>query len=318
MPKKSNKRISVVVVTFRVGNYLKRCLSSIQEHSYPGLEIIVIDNSLKQDSGETITRRYDGVQCYHGQPGLSYCEGLNIGIKIARGEFILCLNDDVILAQSFFVNALKGFAMDSRIGMVSGKILRFDKDTIDSAGLFLTPWRTAQERGYGLKDRGQFEKEGYVYGISGAVAFYRKKMLDEIKQGLEYFDRDYHYFYEDLDMAWRSQKRGWKGYYIPSAIAYHVRGASLRSVDGRDKPYARRYLKSDSLHVDLIKNRYLTIIKNESIVDFLWHFPFILFYDIIQWGYIVLCKPQLVWVFLKNWSYVQAAFKKRKKIIKNT
>jgi len=42
---------------------------------------------------------------------------------------------------------------------------------IDSTGLFLTPWRTAKERGYGDKDRGQFGKEGYIFGVNGAVAF---------------------------------------------------------------------------------------------------------------------------------------------------
>src|SRR3989338_6010416 len=96
-------------------------------------------------------------------------------------------------SEDFFVN--------EKIGMVSGKLLRSDRRIIDSAGLFLSCWRTAKERGYGLKDRGQFEKEEYVFGVNGAAAFYRKKMLDEIKLGSEYFDSDFHIFYEDLDVV---------------------------------------------------------------------------------------------------------------------
>ena len=109
--------------------------------------------------------------------------------------------------------------------MVSAKVLRADGKTIDSTGLFLSVWRTAGERGHGLIDTGRFEREEYIFGVNGAVAFYRRQMLEEIKIGQEYFDPDFHIFYEDLDMAWRAQRAGWRGYYIPQAIAYHARGS---------------------------------------------------------------------------------------------
>lgn len=121
-----------------------------------------------------------------------------------------------------------GFTTDERIGIVSGKILRQDTKTIDSTGLFLSIERIARERGYGVYDRGQFDKEGYVFGVNGAVAFYRRKMLDVIKQGIDYFDSEYRFFYEDLDLAWRAQNSWGRGFYIPRALAYHMRGGSLR------------------------------------------------------------------------------------------
>jgi len=67
---------------------------------------------------------------------------------------------------------------------------------------------------------------------------------------------------------------GWKAYYIPDAVAYHMRGASVRTASGINKTYARRYL-SNELYADLIKNRYRTIIKNESLFSILLHLPFI-------------------------------------------
>jgi GT2 family glycosyltransferase len=98
------------------------------------------------------------------------------------------------LDKRFIEIVLRGFRIDKRIGMVSGRILRPDGKIIDSTGLFLSPWRTFKERGYGIKDRGQFEKEGYIFGVNGAVVFYHRDMLEEIKVNSEYFDSDFRFF----------------------------------------------------------------------------------------------------------------------------
>lgn len=259
--------MSIIVVSAGKHAYLDPCLSSVKIQTYPNIETIVIDNSCESSDS-------------------SYGVSLNQGINSAKGNFILCLNDDVMLKEDFVAQALESFSVDERIGMVSGKILRMDKKTIDSTGLFLTIFRTALERGYGRPDKGQFEKPGYIFGVCGAVAFYRKSMLEQIKKNGEYFDAGFSYFYEDLDVAWRAQNLGWQGYYNPSAIAYHVRGASLRQPQGIDQNFARNYL-SDELLWSLIKNRYLTILKNESFFSILLHLPFILLYDIFVWPHFI-------------------------------
>jgi len=310
MQNKSNRIVSVIIVTSGVKDYLKSCLDSVREQIFPPIEIIVIDNSLNQNFSQEIIQHYPGVKLCSQQRNLSYCEALNLGIKQSQGDFILCLNDDVILDRGFIEEALKGFIIDERIGMVSGKILRSDRGILDCTGLFLSLWRTAKERGYGAKDKGQFEKEGYVFGVNGAVAFYCKAMLEEIKENGSYFDSDFRFFYEDLDVAWRAQRFGWKGYYIPQAIAYHVRGGTARPSCGIDKPYARIYL-SERLHADLIKNRYLTIIKNESDFGFWLHFPAVALYDFVMWSYILLFRTRLIKPLLLNWKFLKSAFKKR-------
>ncbi|MDP2937920.1 MAG: glycosyltransferase family 2 protein [Candidatus Omnitrophota bacterium] len=311
----SNKIVSVVIATCGKNDYLKSCLNSLKNQTQPVFETIVIDNSLNSNFSRAINERYPDIKLHSSPKNLFYCEALNKGIKMSKGDFILCLNDDVVLDKGFITEAIRGFLFGPKIGMVSGKILRSDGKTIDSAGLFLTPWRTAKERGYGLKDKGQYEKEEYIFGVNGAVAFYRREMLEAIKVGYDYFDTDYHFFYEDLDIAWRAKRFGWKGYYIPGAVAYHVRGGSVRSVSGINKPYARRYLNTN-LQLDLLKNRYLTLIKNDSYLSFLLHLPFILSYDILVWVYILFLKPNLIKKFLLNLKYLKSAFQKRKLIEK--
>jgi GT2 family glycosyltransferase len=135
-------------------------------------------------------------------------------------------------------------------------------------------------------------------------------MLVDIKLGSDYFDSDLRIFYEDLDIAWRAHKFGWKGYYIPGAIAYHIRGGTVRQGKGMNKRYARHFL-SDNLHFDLFKNRYLTIIKNETFLGFLLHLPFIVIYDIFLWSYLLIFKFSVVKIILSKKIPISSAFRKR-------
>ena len=294
--------VSAVVVACGINDYWRECLRSLRGQSHAPLEIILIDNSRAHSLGAQAQKEFPGVTVLTTvyQATVGYGKALNQGIAVAQGEYILCLNDDVALNRFFVEKALAGFVHDQCNGTVSGKVMRQDAGYIDSCGIMLTPWRTCRERGYGARDKGQFEKEGPVFGATGAVAFYRRTMLEGIRDRGEYFDTRFGIFYEDLDIAWRAQRRGWKAWYIPGALAYHRRGASVRTNDGAGRPFARRYL-SDALHVELLKNRYLTIRKNESAPGFLLHLPFILGYELFSWGYAACTRPALVPLFMRTW-----------------
>lgn len=307
----SNKIVNVIIVTAGVNDYVISCVESLKKQTHSKIEISVIDNSLNPQIRDRFLYIYPRGKIYPQEKKMTYCEAMNFGIKQSRGDFIFCLNDDVVLEGWFLEEALRGFRVDPKIGMVSGKIMRIGGEILDTTGLFLSLWRSARERGYGVKDKGQFDKEGYIFGVNGAAALYSREMLEDIKEGEEYFDSDFHFFYEDLDIAWRAQRFGWKGYYITSAVAYHVRGATARKICGKNKPYSRRYLINDELEIDLIKNRYLAIIKNESFLGFLSHFLFIILYDIVICGYVLFSRPYLVRMFISKLVYFKSAFNKR-------
>jgi len=291
--------VSVIIVTIGKKAYLKNCLDSLLKQIHLPAEIIVIDNSLKPALGQEIKQIYPFVKICSGVSNLFYAVALNKGISMSNNEFILCLNDDVVLDKEFIQQGLKVFSMNSKIGAVSGKILRSDGEIIDSSGLFLSIWRTAKERGYGQPDRGQFDKAGFVFGVNGAVAFYRKKMLTALEDKYGYFDSRFKMFYEDLDLAWRAKKKGWLTYYFPAAIAYHVRGGSLRPDAGINQPLARKYL-DNQLHCCLIRNRYLTILKNETFLGVIAHFFPILIYDLCVWSYCLIFSPRVVRLFFSK------------------
>jgi len=304
-----NMSVSVIIPTCGRNAYWVSCLESLCRQTCPPAEVILINNSLSVELEQKARELYPRIKILTPDRNLYYGESLNRGIVMSTGDFILCLNDDATLDKDFIGEALKGFNVDEAIGMVSGKILRPDRKTLDSTGLFLSVWRTAHERGYGREDWGQFEQEGFIFGVGGAVAFYRRKMLEGIKEGAAFFDPSFRMFYEDLDLAWRAHNRGWKAYYVPAALAYHVRGGSVRSESGQGKAWARWHLR-DEFHSDLIKNRYRAISKNEALGAFYLHLIPIVFYDLGAWGYVLFFRPKVLKIFFSGLKGLSRTIKK--------
>ncbi len=305
-----NALVSVVVVTCGKNDYYRSCLQALARQTHALLDIILVDNSFNPAVARQALAVCPALRMFVSIDNLYYCGSMNKGIELSRGEFVLCLNDDVELDEHFIEEALRGFKVHPSVGMVSGKILRLDRQTLDSTGLFLSVWRTARERGYSQPDRGQFETAEFVFGVSGAAAFYRRTMLDHLREKGGWFDPDFRIFYEDLDLSWRANRKGWRGYYVPAARAYHARGGSVRSVK-EQQPFARQYL-TDDLHADLIKNRYLTMIKNESPGGFLRHFFPMVIHDLCAWGYVVFFRPGVFRLLLSRRQCFLSAWNRRR------
>lgn len=301
--------VSIIIPTCGRGEYFISCLESVRRQTCLPKEVILVNNSLDRILESQAQKAYPSVKVLTPLRNLFYGESFNQGIAMSTGDFVLCLNDDTTLDPDFISEALKGFDADKKIGMVSGKILRPDRKTVDTTGLFLTVWRTARERGYGQPDRGQFERGGFIFGVGGAAAFYRREMLNEIKEGAGFFDPSFRMFYEDLDLAWRAHRRGWKAYYVPTAIACHVRGGSVRQGSGEGKPLARRHL-SDEFHSDLIRNRYRAIAKNETFKDFWLHLIPIVLYDLCAWLYVLIFRFMVIKIFFSGLKGTSEADKK--------
>jgi GT2 family glycosyltransferase len=287
--------VSVIVVTCGTNEHYLSCLRSIGAQTHSFLDVILIDNSRDPGVARKAAEVYPALRVHCSPENLFYAAAMNQGIAMSRGAFVLCLNDDVTLDPAFIEQALGGFSVDPRIGMVAGKVFRTDGITLDTTGLFLGICRNARERGYNSRDTGVFDRPGPVFGASGAAAFYRRTMLDAIKESSGWFDAAFGMFFEDMDLAWRANRQGWRGYYVPRAVAYHVRGGTARlASDG--KIFARQCL-DDHLHAGLIANRYSMMIKNENFFGFFVHLIPVLAYDLCAWGYVLLFRRGVIRIF---------------------
>ncbi len=307
--------ISVVVVNWNRRDLLRACLESLRAQTYRNLEVVVVDNTSCDNSLEYLKACSPGIKIIANKENLLYSYAQNQGIIQAKGEFILSLNNDVILDRDFLKEAITAMKTDENIGIVSGKILSGDKNFIDTAGQLLSRFRKPLERGYRQKDSGQFDKAGFIFGACGACALYRSRMLDEIRlQNAEYFDNDYGLFYEDLDLNWRANIFGWKAYYAPKAVGYHARGGSAKTGAPAIR-FFRRFnfcCLSPSHQLMLLKNRYSTIIKNDTLRNFLRDFFFIFLYDFLIWLYLFLFRPSVIIGLLTDMRFLKTAYEKRK------
>ena len=223
--------VSVVVINYNSGDFIFKCLEHVKKQTYPHIEILVIDNNSQDGSGQRLDElsKNQDIAYFHYGENMGSSRANNIGIEKSQGEYILILNADVFLENDYVEKCVKGFGKDLAIGTVVGKFLSArEKSIIDSAGIILFKEGVGNERGSGEKDHGQYDKEEFIVGACCAAVMYKRKMLQAIRYRREYYDEDFFAFVEDLDLSVRSILLGWKTYYCPSAVAYHVRGGSVK------------------------------------------------------------------------------------------
>lgn len=296
--------VSIIIVTWNNIKEIKECLFSIHKQSFKDYEIIVVDNGSSDGTLEFLKNYPQPIILIENSKNLGYCKANNIGIKMAKGEFIFFLNADTILEDFTLEILVKSLKSDSELGSVSGKILKMkDKNIIDSTGILLNRVKMSpRDRGEWEVDKGDYNNKEYIFGITGAAALYKRETLEDIKLGDEYFDEDFFAYYEDVDLAWRAQLRGWKALYNPKAIIYHDR-------KGAD-------LKPTYIYNNFFKNKYLMFLKNE---------PFFMLFDYwyVRYGYEILRilnrlmeKPTLIYSIFVFFRLLPKILKKRRTIQK--
>ncbi len=214
---------SVIIVNYNGRHLLKDCLDSLREQSYKDFEVIVVDNASQDGSVEFIKTDYPEVAVIECDRNLGYGGGNNRGLSVAKGEFIVFLNNDTKADRHWLLHLVKAAKSSDSIGMCASKILNFDNPKIiDNTGLIIYPDGIARGRGRLQEDRGQFDEKRDVFFPSGCAGLYRKKMLDEVG----WFDEDFFLYMDDVDIGLRGRLAGWRAVFVPEAVVYHKYSAT--------------------------------------------------------------------------------------------
>ncbi len=304
-------KVSIIVISWDSVGFLEECLKSVREQTYQDWELIVVDNGSEDGSADLVRKKFPEAKLIANSRNLGFTRAGNLGLWESRGEWVLFMNPDVRLERDWLEKALPAFELSPRIGMVTGKILRFDRSTIDSTGQFLSRSRRAIERGYNQPDRGQYDHQGFVFSVCGAVALYKREMVEAVRLNGEFLDEDFFAFYEDLDVGWRANLLGWRGYYVPDAVSYHYRGGSQKG-GGWLSRFSQLSQRPTQIKFHIVKNRYLTIIKNGRWGKTLLSLPYILGFDALLCLYLLIADPRVVGKLFTAGSFVKAAFRKRR------
>ena len=305
--------ISVVIINYNAANFLRGNINSLINQTVKFKEIIIIDNNSSDDS-KKIINQFQGIKKILLNQNTGYARGANIGISECRSDLILIANTDIILDEHFNRNVIKKFESDKKISMLSPKILRFDRETIDSAGQAPSLALYPSEIGYGKKKNKRLESERKIFSVCGAATVFRTEDLERLKIDNEYYDEDFFIFWEDFDIGWRASLLGMKVFYFPDAVVYHYRSATMkRNLFTR---FSLSLGRSSSIKYHLIKNRYLCLIKNFRFKQFWWSIPFIILKDLVWVTMLTLSSPKIIINLFKSGEQVRRALRKRK-IIKN-
>jgi len=216
--------LSIIILNYNAGELLLKCIESVFNSSYENYEVIVVDNGSEDESHKKCKQKFSKVILIENQKNLGFCEGNNVGIRNAKGDFLIILNPDTEVKSNAFEELYKAFCRYGD-GLYQPKLLvADDKKKINTAGNMINLFGFGYSRGKGEEDGGQFERVEEVCYASGACLFIAKKTMKKI--GL--FDPFLFAYHDDLDVGWRAAQQGIKSYYIPASIVYHAESFSFK------------------------------------------------------------------------------------------
>lgn len=274
----NHSSVSVTLVTYNSAQFIERCLQYVLAQDYPDVEITVVDNGSIDETPQILRTFEHRARVIYNRENMGFAAAQNRAIALSSSDWVLMLNPDVRLTPKFIERMVDAGESDDSIGSVSGKLLRMSPDfaipdvpILDSTGIYFTPSLRHFDRGSREPAEDRYEQFEYVFGVTGAAALYRRRMIDDISIDGEFFDSSFFSYREDADVAWRAQLLGWKCLYTPRAVAYHVR--SVLPSNRRSTP--------PLVNMHSVKNRFLLRIKNTTGNLYLRHFFAITFRDCV-------------------------------------
>lgn len=225
----SDPLVSVVIPTVRGRAWLPMCIAALRAQTFRDFEIIVVDNASEDGSAAWLATQPD-LRVIRNERNFGFAAACNQGIRASHAPFIALLNDDAQPEPQWLaalVDALQNpqsllpALQSSRVGACASLMLFADRPGVaQSAGIAVDRAAIAWDRLRGYPaDSPAAQQPCEVFGASGGACLYRRAMLDEI--GL--FDERFFAYLEDVDLAWRAQRAGWRCLYAPRArVLHHV------------------------------------------------------------------------------------------------
>jgi GT2 family glycosyltransferase len=233
-------KVTVVQVIYNSKRFIEPVFEAIFKQNYKDFNVVAVISGNEDGSKQLLMQKFPQVEIIDPGFNIGFAKGHNLVFDKYDSEFFQLVNPDLIMEPDYVEKMVKAFE-DPKVAAATGKLYQVDRDAIATRGILLqqkdspsvldttgvTIYNSgrARDRGQHELDNGQYDQLINVQAVSAAGAMYRKKALDEVKYRNEYFDEDFHSYWEDVDLAWRMANAGWKNVFVPLAIGYHGRGA---------------------------------------------------------------------------------------------
>ncbi|MBN1494598.1 glycosyltransferase [Candidatus Peregrinibacteria bacterium] len=209
--------VSILIVHFGNPKITKKCLKSVYKSDLKGInyEILILDNTPGKDHTSNF-KKYKNLR-YIITNKNNYAYALNLGTKESKGEFIVFLNPDIKADKNWLKELINSARKNNKIGGVMSKILFSKTKKINSMGIQDAEDYYYKDINIHKEDNKKDTKGKKIKAASGCCVLYRREALEDVN-GL---DEDFIMYYEDVDLGFRLNDKGWKIIINPKSIIYH-------------------------------------------------------------------------------------------------
>ena len=232
-------------------------------------ETIVVDNASVDGSLEVVRDEFAGVRLITLSENRGFAGGVGEGIRAAKGEWVLCINNDATVDTAAVAELLRtADEANEDVGSIAALMVFADRrDLINSAGIEVDSLGVAWDRHLGQPVESGEQRVTEVFGASAGAALYRRSMLEAVP-----FEESFFAYLEDVDVAWRARMRGWRSLYAPRAVVLHEFSATA----GHGSPL--KYYWSG-------RNRVRVLARNATTSQLMRHLLPILIFDLAYVSY---------------------------------
>lgn len=265
-----NPFVSIIVPVFNEAKVLHKSISSLLKLDYHNYEIIIVNDG-SSDETKIVAEKLVGYKkgkfteikvSLINKPNGGKASALNLGIKVSKGDFVLCMDGDSLLTPQSLKMAIRHF-VNPEVGAVAGnvKVLNRKKFFTDLQALeYVEGLNMARSAQSAIR---------LVNIIPGPIGVFRKAAI----QSVDYYSGDT--FAEDADMTLRLISKGWKIYYEPKSVSYTEAPVKLQQLLKQRYRWTRGIIQSIRKHKKLMLNP--TINFGDSFI--LWT----MFYEALLW-----------------------------------
>ena len=245
-------KISIITINYNGLNDTCDLIESI--HFNDEMEVIVVDNASIEDEASVISERYPKVRVIRSPKNLGFAGGNNLGIKEARGEYILLINNDTYFKVFNIDSLFDRIESSDKIGIVCPK-LRFawGNNPIQFAGYTSLTNITIRNQaiGFGEEDKGQYDKAHPTPYAHGAAMLIKREALEKVG----FMPECFFLYYEEIDWSMMFTRAGYEIWYDPACTVYHKESQTT----GQNSPLRTYYITRNRLL--LVKRNYKGINK---------------------------------------------------------
>lgn len=220
-------KLSISIVNYNSGDFLDRCLESLEKIKNDNFDVWILDNNSSDDSFKNTKEKFNKFHFVENNKNVGFGAGHNINLKKMNSQYILILNPDTEIGSGALSHMVDFMERSPDVGAASCKVILPDGsiDTASHRG-FPTPYAAllyflGEDSIYHLSGRNMDEPHE-VDAISGAFFLTRKSVLEKVG----YFDESYFMYAEDLDLCYRIKEAGFKVMYVPDVSIIHHKGVS--------------------------------------------------------------------------------------------